>query len=84
MEALHKEVRFLRERRARLFSGKQNILDVMRRINTRADPCVTACGPSPVCVLCNKRGHTKASCQNVRKPNMSAEDQEFFSFVIED
>ena len=53
LEKMHKVVRQLREKGARLFSMLANLTDVFRKVNAKNDPVVRTVKPPVTCKHCH-------------------------------
>ena len=63
LEALHKVVRAIRERKARLVSVGMNLTDILTRMTIRSDPLVQFFEPQVKCKICGGLGHSQISCE---------------------
>ena len=84
LEALHKQVRRIRETKARLQESSANATDILTRVNVRSDPVVGHFEPKVSCKICHREGHSKMSCDYSEKKsgdNMSYEDWVFWQYV---
>ena len=54
---MHKVVRQLREKGARLLSMLANLTDVFRKVNAKSDPVVRTVKPPAACKHCHQVGH---------------------------
>ena len=85
LEALHKVVRRIRERKARTVNVEMNLIDILTRLTVRSDPVVQFFEPEVICKICRERGHSQITCQySVNKADMTVEDFEFWKCVIQD
>ena len=82
LEALHKIVRRIRERKARMLNVEMNLTDIITRMTIRSDPVVQYFEPEVVCKVCGARGHTQISCYySSNNTTMSCEDLKFWKCV---
>ena len=88
LEKMHKVVRQLREKGARLLSMQSNLTDVFRKVNAKSDPFVRTVKPPLSCKHCHQVGHTTRSCKVLaaeRNPQeLSEDDVAFWSYVKPD
>ena len=85
LEKMHKVVRQLREKGARLLSMLANLTDVFRKVNAKSDPVVRTVKPPVTCKHCHQVGHSTRGCKVLaaeRNPQeLSEDDVAFWSYV---
>ena len=88
LEKMHKVVRQLREKGARLLSMQSNLTDVFRKVNAKSDPVVRTVKPPVSCKHCHQVGHSTRGCKVLaaeRNPQeLSEDDVAFWSYVKPD
>ena len=88
LEKMHKVVRQLREKGARLLSMLANLTDVFRKVNAKSDPVVRTVKPPVTCKHCHQVGHSTRGCKVLaaeRNPQeLSEDDVAFWSYVKPD
>ena len=80
LEALHKVVRAIRERKARLVSVGMNLTDILTRMTIRSDPMVQYFEPQVKCKICGGLGHSQISCEY--SPDRSGAGMRYEDFIF--